>query len=163
MNYAKITTCDIANGPGIGVVLWCQGCNLHCKNCHNQETWDFDGGKPFTKEEEAALLKELGKPYVSRLTISGGHPLEEKNLQAVGDLCVKVKEEYPEIKIWIYTGYLWEYVQNWYLMRYVDVIVDGTYQEDKRDITLKFRGSSNQRIIDVQKSLKKGEAVLYDI
>jgi anaerobic ribonucleoside-triphosphate reductase activating protein len=161
MRYANITTCDIANGKGIGVVLWCQGCSLNCPGCQNKCTHDSTDGKEFTKQEEDLIISELRKPYVSRLTLSGGHPLEPYNIEACLSLCKRVKSELPDIKIWCYTGWLWEDVQIFEIMKYIDVLVDGPFVESQRDITLPFRGSSNQRVIDVQKSLEADEVILY--
>lgn len=160
MRYSGITTCDITNGEGIGVVLWCQGCDLRCPGCHNTETWSFDAGKEFTLRELDELFQELNKPYITRLTLSGGHPLAPNNITTATAICREIKLSYPNKKIWVYTGYLWEEIKDYAIMKYIDVLVDGAYEEDKRDITLAFRGSSNQRIIDVQKSLETNEVVL---
>ena len=162
MNYNKITTCDIANGDGIGVVLWCQGCDLRCKNCQNQETWEYNGGRPFTEYDFDMLLLELRKPYNKRLTLSGGHPLAPYNLETSTEICRVVKSIMPDKKIWLYTGYIFEDIQDYQILKYIDVLVDGPFIQDQYDITLAFRGSSNQRLIDVQASLLKKKAVLYE-
>ena len=163
MKYANITTCDIANGKDIGVVLWCQGCSLNCPGCQNKCTHAASDGRDFTYKEEDLILDELKKPYISRLTLSGGHPLEPYNIEACTNLCRKVKSEVPTTKIWCYTGWLWENVKDLELVKfYVDVLVDGPYVESKRDITLPWRGSANQRVIDVKASLEKNKVVLYD-
>ena len=153
MNYESITTCDVANGEEIGVVLWVSGCDLHCPGCHNQETWDPSSGKPFDDKAKEVLFKELSKEEIKRLTISGGHPLMPCNVLEVNKLLFEVKLLFPHIKIWLYTGYKYEdlnieckdLVEN-----FVDVLVDGPYVEGLRDISLPFRGSSNQRIIRIK-------------
>jgi anaerobic ribonucleoside-triphosphate reductase activating protein len=163
MRYADITTCDIANGEGIGVVLWCQGCSINCPGCQNKCTHEAADGKEFfTKFEEDLIIKELRRPQISRLTLSGGHPLEPYNVITCLPLCQRVKFELPDICIWCYTGWLWEHVKDMEIMKYIDVLVDGPYVESLRDITLPWRGSSNQRVIDVQASLKKNKVVLYE-
>ena len=162
MRYADITTCDIANGEGIGVVLWCQGCSLDCPGCQNKCTHAVAEGREFTKKEEDLILSELAKPQISRLTLSGGHPLEPYNIEACLELCKRVKREQPDTKIWCYTGWLWEDVKDLAIMKYIDVLVDGPYIESLRDITLPWRGSSNQRVIDVQASREKNKVVLYN-
>ena len=163
MNYNKITTCDIANGDGIGVVLWCQGCDLRCTNCQNQETWEYNGGRPFTEYDFDMLLLELRKPYNKRLTLSGGHPLAPHNLETSTEICRVVKSIMPDKKIWLYTGYNFEDIIDYQILKYVDVLVDGPFIQDQYDITLAFRGSSNQRLIDVQASLLKKKVVLYEV
>ena len=144
MRYADITTCDIANGEGLGVVLWCQGCSLNCPGCQNKCTHAAAEGNEFTKKEEDLILSELAKPHLSRLTLSGGHPLEPYNIEACLELCKRVKDELPDTKIWCYTGWLWEDVKDLEIMKYIDVLVDGPYVESMRDITLAWRGSYNQ-------------------
>jgi anaerobic ribonucleoside-triphosphate reductase activating protein len=132
--------------------------------CHNPQTWDFDSGKPFTRTTLNEILTFLDKPYVSRLTISGGHPFEPKNAPSILKIVECVKKEYPQKSIWIYTGYTWEEIKKPLLkeiMKYTDVLVDGRYVDELRDISLAFRGSSNQKIIDVQQSLKEGRTVLW--
>ena len=161
MRFADITTCDIANGLGIGVVLWCQGCSLNCPGCQNKCTHAASEGMEFTKAEEDLILSELSKSQISRLTLSGGHPLESYNIEACTELCKRVKAERPDTQIWCYTGWLWEDVQIFEIMKYINVLVDGPFVESQRDITLPFRGSRNQRVIDVQKSLEADEVILY--
>ena len=161
MRYADITTCDIANGEGIGVVLWCQGCSLNCPGCQNECTHAVAEGNEFTRREENLILDELSRKQISRLTLSGGHPLEPYNINACLQLCQLVAKETPETKIWCYTGWLWEDVKDLEIMEYIDVLVDGPYIEKLRDITLPWRGSSNQRVIDVQKSLEQNKVVLF--
>ena len=147
MRYADITTCDIANGEGIGVVLWCQGCSLNCPGCQNACTHASAAGQEFTEKEEELIMTELRRPQISRLTLSGGHPLEDYNLVACTNLCKRVKAERPEIKIWCYTGYLCENAKDLEIMKYIDVLVDGPFVEKFRDVSIPWRGSSNQRII----------------
>jgi anaerobic ribonucleoside-triphosphate reductase activating protein len=163
MRYADITTCDIANGTGIGVVLWCQGCSLNCPGCQNKCTHAAAEGKEFTLREEDLIIKELSRSQISRLTLSGGHPLEPYNIEACLMLCKRVKSELPNTQVWCYTGWLWEDVKDLELIKfYVDVLVDGPYIESLRDITLPWRGSSNQRVIDVKASIKNNSVVLYE-
>lgn len=163
MRYSDITTCDICNGVGLGVVLWCSGCSLQCPNCHNQELQDSCKGKLFDRHAYQKICDELSKPYITRLTLSGGHPLEPYNIDACTKLCCEVKNLFPHINIWLYTGFKWEDIKNEKIFNYVDVVVDGPYIDESRDITLPFRGSSNQRIIDVQKSLREKEVCIYDL
>lgn len=154
MRYTNITTCDIANGKGVGVVLWCQGCSLGCPGCHNFCTHSPLGGVEYTDKEEALIMKELARPQISRLTLSGGHPLEPYNLDTCTALCKRVKKEFPDTKIWVYTGFLFEDVKGYEIMKYIDVLVDGPFIEEFRDISLPYCGSANQRIIDVPASLR---------
>lgn len=176
MNYIKISKYDTSNGIGIGVVLWVSGCHCHCYNCHNPSTWDFNAGQPFTEETMQELLNSLNKPYISRLTLSGGHPLEPQNLDTVYKIVKTVKEKFPNKSIWLYTGYTWEEIlekDKSYealeingispldVVKYCDVLVDGKYEDDKRDITLAWRGSSNQRVINIQESLKQNKIILW--
>lgn len=163
MRYADITTCDIANGSGIGVVLWCQGCSLNCPGCQNKCTHAAAEGKEFTKKEEDLIISELSRQQISRLTLSGGHPLEPYNIEACTSLCKHVKSRTPSTSIWCYTGWMWEDVKDLEIIKYyVDVLVDGPYIESKRDITLPWRGSTNQRVIDVKASLLKNRVVLVE-
>ncbi len=173
MNYADIKKADVANGLGVRVSLFVSGCTHHCKNCFNQEAWDFNYGKKFTEKEIDKIINELDHSYVAGLTLLGGEPLEHINQQGLLPLLRKVKEKFPEKNIWCYSGYTFEndimekMYKNWEetpeLLSYIDVLVDGKFEEDKKDIKLRFRGSSNQRIIDVQKSLKENKAVLFDL
>lgn len=163
MRYADITTCDLANGKGLGVVLWCQGCSLNCPGCQNKCTHAAAEGKEFTKKEEDLILAELSRTQISRLTLSGGHPLEPYNIEACLALCKRVKAESPDTQIWCYTGWLWEDVKDLELIKfYTDVLVDGPYVEKLRDISLAWRGSSNQRVIRVPESLKAGKVILLE-
>ena len=172
MNYADIKRVDVANGEGVRVSVFVSGCNHHCKGCFNQCAWDFNYGKEFTEEEIDKVIKELDHPYVSGLSLLGGEPLEHVNQQGLLPLLRKVKEKFPDKNIWCYSGYTFEndimgkMYQNWEetpeILSYIDVLVDGKFEEDKKDIKLRFRGSSNQRIIDVKKSLKDKKAVLFE-
>ena len=171
MNYADIKKADVANGLGVRVSVFVSGCNHHCKNCFNQEAWDFNYGKEFTQKEIDKVIEELDHPYVAGLSLLGGEPLEHINQKGLLPLVKKVKEKFPDKNIWCYTGYTFDkdvmekMCKNWEetpeLLSYLDVIVDGKFEEDKKDLKLRFRGSSNQRIIDVQESLKEKKAVLY--
>ena len=173
MNYADIKQIDIANGPGVRVSLFVSGCNHHCKGCFNECAWDFNYGNKFTEETIQEVLKDLNKDYISGLTLLGGEPLEPANQKGLLPLVKKVKEKYPEKSIWCYTGFDFEkdvmgsmsqnVEETKELMKYIDVVVDGKFEEDKKDITLKFRGSSNQRIIDVQKSKEEQKVVDFDV
>lgn len=161
MNYIKITKNDIANGEGIGVVLWVSGCTCHCYNCHNPQTWDFNSGVPFTEDTMQEILIALDRPYISRLTLSGGHPLETLNLPTVYQIVKKVKERFPQKSIWIYSGMTLKEIKesnNSYekseincpspldVLNYCDTLVDGKYIDELKDISLAFKGSSNQQI-----------------
>ena len=173
MNYHNITYPDMNNGDGLRVVLWLSGCSHHCKGCQNPQTWDGNSGIPYDDAADDEIFKELEKDYISGLTLTGGDPMFEDNLYIVYDLCVHTKTLYPNKTIWIYTGYTWEELQSVYgantyrnderqlILKYCDVLVDGRYEEDKRDVTLKWRGSTNQRVLDVQESLKQNKVVLY--
>lgn len=166
MNYLKIDKCDYLNGKGVGVVLWLSGCNHHCNGCQNQKSWSVSAGQSFDERAEDELLEYLKLPYISRLTLSGGDPLHENNLQDVLNLVNKIRLLLPKKTIWLYTGYtLEECVENATRRQIIskcDVLVDGKYIDSQRDITLRWRGSSNQRVIDVKKSLLKGEIVLHE-
>ncbi|MCR4728898.1 MAG: anaerobic ribonucleoside-triphosphate reductase activating protein [Lachnospiraceae bacterium] len=153
MRYHNITKDDMKNGDGLRVVLWVAGCNHCCKGCQNPITWDPDGGLPFDEAAEAEIYEQLDKPYIAGITFSGGDPLHPANRVAVRELAAKIKEKYPNKTIWLYTGDSWENIYHYPVMKYVDVLVDGEFQIDKLDVTLMWKGSSNQRVIDVQKSL----------
>ena len=162
MRYNLIRKMDIADGPGVRVSIFVQGCEFHCKNCFNKETWDFSKGKEFTDEVIARIL-ELAEPeYIQGLSILGGEPLHPKNIEGTIKLARAFREKYPSKDIWIWTGFLYENIVNKDILNYVDVIVDGQYQEELHDFRLKYRGSSNQRVIDVQKSVKKNKICLID-
>lgn len=148
MRYALMREMDISNGTHIGVSLFVQGCPFHCKGCFNQETWDFNGGNEWTQETKEKFLELANKPYIKRVTILGGEPLVKNNLPEVVELMKEIKTTYPTKDIWVYTGYEFSAVQRLSpeVLQYADVIVDGRFIEDLKDITLKFRGSSNQNI-----------------
>ena len=164
MRYAQIRSMDISNGTGIGVSLFVQGCHFHCKDCFNSETWDFSGGKPWTEDSKKIFLISVLRAYIERVSILGGEPLADENFSDVLDLVQTIHERFPEKKIWIYTGYTWEELlndeQKKEILLYIDVLVDGRFQTDLKDLSLKFKGSSNQRVIDVQESLKSKEVIL---
>ena len=161
MKYAQIREMDITNGNGIGVALFTQGCPYHCKNCFNPETWDFNKGMVWTKEIENKIIELLKPEYITRLTILGGEPLIERNIEPLTALLKRVKGIYPDKQVWLYTGGDFEVLEGLYeeIFQYIDILIDGRYIDDLRDYKLKWRGSSNQRIIDVQASLKSGNVV----
>ena len=161
MKYAQIREIDITNGSGIGVALFTQGCPYHCKNCFNPETWDFNKGMVWTKETENKIIELLKPEYITRLTILGGEPLIERNIEPLTALLKRVKGIYPDKQVWLYTGGDFEVLEGLYeeIFQYIDVLIDGRYIDDLRDYKLKWRGSSNQRIIDVQASLKSGDVI----
>lgn len=165
MNYEKIDKCSVSNGLGVRTVLWVSGCDIHCKNCHNPQTWDFNSGIPFTEDTMQELLYDLSKPYIKGITLSGGHPLDPLNAPKVLEIVKRVKMVFPNKDIWIYSGYVWEDIIKdetlREIMKYTDVLVDGAYVDELRDISLAFRGSSNQRIIDVEKSLEQNKVILW--
>lgn len=161
MRYHNITHDDMKNGSGLRVVLWVSGCSHRCPGCHNQITWDEKSGLVFDEEAKAEIFSQLEKDYISGLTLSGGDPLFFNNRQDAAELLKEVKERFPEKNIWLYTGYLWEEIKDLSLIQYVDILVDGRFIKELKDNNLKWRGSSNQRVIDVKKSLEKGTAVLY--
>ena len=171
MYYGNIKKNDIANGLGVRVSLFVSGCRNKCKNCFNKETWDFCYGKPFTQETENEIFAELDKYWIAGLTVLGGEPFEPENQKDLLPFLKKVRQKYPEKSIWMYSGYLFdehmlkqskirtEYTDE--ILSLIDVLVDGRFVEELHDITLKFRGSSNQRVIDVKKSLESGKIVLF--
>lgn len=165
MNYEKIDKCSVSNGLGVRTVLWISGCNIHCKNCHNQSTWDFNSGIPFTDDTMQEILYDLSKPYIKGLTLSGGHPFDPINAPEVLKIVKRAKMVFPNKDIWIYSGYVWEDIIKDDILKEIlkrtDVLVDGAYIDELRDISLPFRGSSNQRIIDVQESLKQNQVILW--
>ena len=165
MNYHNIKTDDMLNGDGLRVTCWVSGCNIGCFNCYNPQTWDFNSGIPFTEETMQELLYDLSKPYIKGLTLSGGHPLDPHNAPKVLEIVKRVKMVFPNKDIWIYTGYVWEDIIKddtlKEILKRTDVLVDGAYIDELRDITLPFRGSSNQRIINVQESLNQNKVILW--
>lgn len=163
MRYHKIRKMDIANGPGVRVSIFFQGCAFHCKNCFNPETWDFNGGLEFTDEEINTIIDLAKADHITGLSILGGEPMHPKNIEATTKLAKKFKEAYPNKTIWSWSGFLFdEYLKDKEVVKYLDVLVDGQYIDELHDPTLKWRGSSNQRVIDVKKSLKKGDIILYE-
>ena len=172
MNYCKIKPRDIADGVGVRVTLFVSGCRNHCKNCFQPETWDFDYGEPFTWATEDYLLRELSPDYVSGQTLRGGEPGEVENQRGLIPFLHRLRQEQPHKSIWCYSGFTWEQLTGKEPSRcrcevtdeflsLLDVLVDGPYVEELHDITLLFRGSSNQRLIDVPKTLKTGEVALW--
>lgn len=162
MNYHNITHDDMLNGDGLRTVLWVSGCTHHCKECQNPITWDPQGGIPFDEDAENELFSKLSKDYISGITFSGGDPLHPNNRETILRLAKRVREELPEKTIWLYTGYLFDDIKTLDIIKYLDVIVDGKYVEKLRDITLKWRGSSNQRVIDVTGTRKMNKIVLHE-
>ena len=160
MNYAAIKELDIANGPGVRVSLFVSGCRRHCKGCFNRETWDFNYGQEFTSETLQDLERLLSNEHVTGLSILGGDPCEPENREAVLDICKYVRKAFGDSKtIWMWSGYLWEDLKVLPVMKYIDVLVDGPFVERWKDLSLYFRGSQNQRVIDVPASLEAGHAV----
>ena len=172
MNYATIKNCDIANGPGVRVSLFVSGCTHRCKGCFNEIAWDFNYGQPFTQDTIDDILKMLAPEYVKGITLLGGEPFEPQNQPTILELLRQIKMKYPTKSVWAFSGYLfdrdivtgrlgpWEITKEY--LSYVDVLVDGPFVESLKDLNLRFRGSSNQRIIDVPASLAKGEIVLWE-
>ena len=161
MRYHNITKDDMLNGDGLRVVLWVAGCLHCCQDCQNPITWDPDGGLPFDEAAKQELFEQLEKSYISGITFSGGDPLYPTNQMEVRELAREIKEKFPQKTIWMYTGSLWEEVENNPIMQYVDVLVDGEFEVEKLDRQLHWKGSSNQRVIDVPATLRSGEVVLH--
>lgn len=181
MRYASIRSLDISNGEGVGVSLFVQGCPFHCKNCFNSETWDFNGGKEWTEKTKNKFMELINRPYIKRVSFLGGECLADQNLDEVLKLVKQIRISYPEKSIWLYTGYNFnllnskyneykytpfaanadEWLTRWEIISNVDILVDGEYIDEKRDITLKWRGSKNQRVISIPETLKQGKVVLY--
>ena len=161
MRYHNITKDDMLNGDGLRVVLWVAGCNHCCKECHNPITWDPNGGLEFDAAAKEEIFAELEKDYVSGITFSGGDPLHINNAYEVAELAKEIKETFPKKTIWLYTGAKWEEICKMDLMEYVDVLVDGEFECDKKDANLHWKGSANQRVIDVKETLKTGTVVLH--
>lgn len=161
MNFHGIEKDSMLNGEGLRVVLWVSGCNHHCKGCHNPQTWDVDSGRKFTSDTVEELLEELDKNYIKGITLSGGDPFHPDNRYEVGQLCKLIKRYVPNKDIWIYTGYLFEEVKHLKAIEYTDVLVDGKFVQELADVNFPYAGSTNQRVIDVKKSLRQGEVVLW--
>ncbi len=160
MRYHNITHDDMLNGDGLRVVLWVAGCTHCCKGCQNPLTWDPDGGLEFDEAAKQEIFDQLEKSYISGITFSGGDPLHAANRVGVRTLMAEIKEKYPDKTIWLYTGDSWEKILHYSVMQYVDVLVDGEYVEACRDVKLLWKGSSNQRVIDVQKTLKQTDPTI---
>lgn len=184
MRYAQIRSMDISNGEGVGVSLFVQGCPFHCKNCFNSETWDFNGGKEWTEKTKNKFMELIDRPYIKRMSFLGGECLADQNLDEVLKLVKQIRISFPEKTIWLYTGFCWndimcsfaglqadcvvldkKDIEAWEKRRKiisnVDVLVDGEYIDEQKDLSLKFKGSKNQRVIDVKQSLAQNKVVLY--
>ncbi len=179
MRYNQIRECDIANGEGIGIALFVQGCNFHCYNCFNKDTWDFNGGKEWTSEVEDKFIKLANRPHIKRISLLGGECLVDENLDGVLNLVNKMRILMPNKTIWIFSGYTWNQImfpvitgevnfqrdeiinKRKKIVSLCDVLIDGKYIESQRDTSLKWRGSKNQRVIDVKKTLQQGKIVLH--
>lgn len=170
MHYANIKNCDIANGPGVRVSLFVSGCTHHCPGCFNEVAWDFEYGEPFTQQTIDTILDMLAPDFIRGLTLLGGEPFEPQNQPAVLDLLRQVKTRYPQKSVWAFSGYTYEQISSgrlgdWNLtqeyLRYLDVLVDGPFIEARKDLSLRFRGSDNQRQIDVPATLVAGHIVLW--
>ena len=166
MRYNKIRKMDISDGPGVRVSIFMQGCTFNCKNCFNPETHDFNGGKEFTTAEIQKIIELANKDYIAGLSVLGGEPLHPNNIESVSMLCQYFKFKYPKKSIWVWTGFKYEDIlkmgKNYNIFDYIDVLVDGQFEEDKKDLTLKWRGSSNQRVIDCKKSLAENKIILKE-
>lgn len=173
MNYGQIYYTDIANGAGCRTSFFVSGCTHHCKDCFSEQTWDFGFGDPYTKEIEDLLVESVKPSYIAGLTILGGEPMELSNQKEILPLIRRIKSEVPHATIWIYSGYTWEELtdpankrchasETEEIMSLIDVLVDGEFHADEKDITLRFRGSANQRIIDMKQTREKGEIVLSE-
>ena len=166
MKYHNITHDDMNNGEGLRVVLWVGGCEHHCKGCHNPMTWSTQDGAEFTYREVEEIVADLDKDYVAGVTFSGGDPLHPNNISTISVLAGIIKDNYPHKTVWIYTGYTWEEIaeipERVRLLKSVDVLVDGRFEIDLKNENYPWAGSTNQRVIDVQKSLKEGRIILYE-
>ena len=183
MRYAQIRSMDISNGEGVGVSIFVQGCPFHCKNCFNSDTWDFNGGKEWTEEIKDKFMKLIDRPYIKRVSFLGGECLADQNLDEVLKLVKQIRNSYPDKTIWLYTGFEWNSLMSKIcqptfpdkdferiieihkkrkeIISNVDVLVDGEYIDEQKDLSLKFRGSKNQRVIDVKQSLAQNKVILY--
>lgn len=176
IRYAQIRSLDLSNGEGVGIALFVQGCHFHCPNCFNPETWDFNGGKEWTEEVKNKFLELANRPYIKRISILGGEPLEEENLDDVLDLINEFRLSSQQKSIWLYTGYtineifpigldddkrIEMTIKRQQIIKKCNVLIDGRYIDSQRDISLPYRGSSNQRLINIQQSLQKNEIVLW--
>lgn len=161
MRYNKIRKMDISNGPGVRVSIFMQGCNFHCDGCFNPDTWDFACGKEFTDETIDRVIELCGNDYIVGLSILGGEPMHPSNIEGTTKLAKKFKEKYPNKNIWSWTGFTFEMIKDKEVFNYIDVLVDGQFKKELFDPRLHYKGSSNQRVIDIKKTLKKNEIVLY--
>ena len=170
IKYAQIRKMDISNGEGVGASLFVQGCPFHCLNCFNQETWDYDKGKEWTNKTKEKFVKIISNSHIVRVSLLGGEPLYFQNLDGILDLCQTIKTQFPDKKIWLYSGYIFENIFNstepdmlkrQEILKHVDIMVDGQFIDSLKNLNLKFRGSSNQKIINVQESLKQHKTILY--
>lgn len=186
MRYAQIRSMDISNGEGVGVSLFVQGCPFHCYNCFNSETWDFNGGKEWTEETKHKFMELIDRPYIKRVSFLGGECLADQNLDVVLDLIKEISISFPEKSIWLYTGFRWEelimydsynsfiplesnlrkdiyelYIKRHQIIELCNIVVDGEYIDEQKDVTKKWAGSKNQRVIDVKQSLAQNKVVLY--
>ena len=171
MNYATIKNCDIANGPGVRISLFVSGCTHHCKGCFNEVAWDFDYGEPFTQQTIRTILEMMKPGYIKGLTLLGGEPFEPENQGPIVELLRQVKKAYPQKSIWAFSGYLYEKITSHTLgdwavtqefLSYLDVLVDGPFVEEKKNLALRFRGSENQRLIDMPATLASGKIMLWE-
>jgi anaerobic ribonucleoside-triphosphate reductase activating protein len=166
MNYHNITCDDMLNGAGLRVVLWVAGCKHHCKGCQNPVTWNPRSGIPFDDNAKEEIFEALKNKYISGITLSGGDPLHVKNVYSIYKLIKEIKSKFPDKTIWIYTGYTWEQIQKKVLLKatveLADVLVDGRFEQELASVNYHWAGSTNQRVIDVQESIKKGQVVLYE-
>lgn len=154
MRYHNITKDDMLNGDGLRVVLWVAGCDHCCKECQNPITWDPDGGLLFDQEAKQEIFEQLEKDYISGITFSGGDPLHPANRLEVREFMKQIREKYPDKTIWLYTGADWKDIYNYPMMQYIDVVVDGEFHAEEKDVKLLWKGSKNQRVIDVQRTIK---------
>ena len=185
MRFASMRNLDISNGEGVGVSLFVQGCDRHCFNCFNPDTWDFNGGKEWTEETKNKFIKLIDRPYINRISVRGGEPLAEQNLDEVLSLIKEIRISFPEKTIWLYTGFRWNYIMNYQpvetddfdyieesyndglmekrkqIISLCNIVVDGEYIDEQKDLTLAYRGSKNQHVIDVKQSLAQNKVVLY--
>ena len=163
MRYHKIRKMDISNGPGVRVSIFMQGCEFHCANCFNPETWDFDGGKEFNENTIEEVLNLCSKDFITGLSILGGEPLHPNNIEGTTELAKAFKEKYPDKTLWVWSGFLFDKnLKGKEVLNYIDVLVDGQFVNSLHNPTLKWKGSSNQRVIDVQKSLKENKIIIIE-
>ena len=162
MRYNKIRKMDISNGPGVRVSIFIQGCHFHCKECFNPETWDFEGGKEYTDKTIERVLELCSNDYIVGLSILGGDPMHPKNIEGTTKLAKAFKEKFPNKNLWVWTGFLFENIKDNEVFNYVDTLIDGQFKVELFDPRLKWKGSSNQRVIDVKESLKKNKVIIIE-